>query len=175
MTDDFLLKTRQIGVRYTFIDDLDVILKMERDKENSPFIRQWNRRQHRAAVTSKNIAHLTLQKLSDDRVIGYIIMVGLEDYDKNIEFKRLVIAEKGQGLGRQAVQLIKRLAFEKYGAHRLWLEVIFHNERAYQLYKSEGFIDEGIHRESLRRDRKFVSMRVMSLLSHEYFIKKVQP
>ena len=82
-------------------------------------------------------------------------MVGLENYDKNIEFKRLVITEKGKGLGRQAVQLIKRLGFEKFGAHRLWLEVVLHNDRAYELYKTEGFTDEGVHRESLKQENRF--------------------
>jgi len=173
MSEDFLLKSRQIAIRYTTVEDLDTVLKMERDAENAPFIRQWSRRQHRSAVKDINIAHLIIQKRNSDKVIGYILMVGLENYDKNIEFKRLVIAEKGKGLGRQAVQLIKRLAFEKFGAHRLWLEVVLHNDRAYELYKSEGFTDEGVHRESLKQDDRFVSMKVMSVLSHEYFMKKV--
>ena len=173
MSDDYLLIARHIGVRYTTVEDLDTVLQMERDAENAPFIRQWTKKQHRAAIKSKNIAHLIIQKRNNEKIIGYIIMVGLEDHDQNIEFKRLVIAEKGTGLGRQAVQLIKQLAFEKFGAHRLWLEVVLHNDRAYQLYKSEGFIDEGVHRESLKQENRFVSMKVMSVLSHEYFMKKV--
>jgi len=171
MSEDFLLKARQIGVRYTTVEDLDTVLKMEQDAENAPFIRQWTKRQHRSAIKSKNIAHLIIQKRNSDKIIGYIIMVGLENYDKNIEFKRLVITDKGVGLGRQAVQLIKRLGFEKFGAHRLWLEVVLHNDRAYELYKTEGFTDEGVHRESLKQENRFVSMKVMSVLSHEYFMK----
>ena len=173
MSDNFLLKSRRVGVRYTTVEDLDTVIKMERDAENAPFIRQWSQKQHRSAIKDRNIAHLIIQRISTDDIIGYIIMVGLENYDRNIEFKRLVIADKGKGLGRQAVQLIKRLAFEKFGAHRLWLEVVLHNDRAYKLYKSEGFIDEGVHRESLRQDDRFVSMKVMSVLSHEYFMKDV--
>jgi len=43
-----------------------------------------------------------------------------------------------------------------------------HNDRAIQFYKSEGFILEGMHRESLKQGERFVSLKVMSILAHEY-------
>jgi RimJ/RimL family protein N-acetyltransferase len=43
-----------------------------------------------------------------------------------------------------------------------------HNERAIQLYESAGFVSEGLHRESLKQGEHFLSLKVMSILAHEY-------
>jgi RimJ/RimL family protein N-acetyltransferase len=86
--------------------------------------------------------------------------------DRAVEFKRIVIKEKGNGFGRAAVRFIKKYVFEELGFNRLWLEVLENNERAYQLYKSEGFVDEGVHREW--QGDKYISLIVMSMLRGEY-------
>jgi len=143
-------------------------MKIERDPENAPFIRQWSIHQHQSAILDDNIAHLMVQKTSDNQTIGYIILVGLKNPDQSIEFKRIVMKDKNEGYGRESVQLVKRIAFENLGAHRLWLEVMENNGRAIQLYKPEGFISEGLHRESLKQGEHFVSLKVMSILTHEY-------
>ena len=158
----------RIAFRPTTKADLDYVLKIERACENAPFIRQWSIQQHKSAISDNNMAHLIIENSSNNQPIGYIILIGLNNPDKSIEFKRIVIEEKNKGFGRESVQLVKRIAFENLDAHRLWLEVMEHNERAIQLYKSEGFTCEGLHRESLKQGEHFVSLRVMSILAHEY-------
>jgi RimJ/RimL family protein N-acetyltransferase len=148
--------------------DLDTILAMERSDENTPYIRQWSLEKHLEAITDKNIGHFVIQAADDDGIIGYIILIGLENPDKAVEFKRIVINEKGNGYGRAAVRFIKKYVFEDLGFHRVWLEVLENNNRAYRLYKSEGFVDEGMHRESLKQGEIFLSLRVLSMLSSEY-------
>lgn len=136
----------RITLRPTTETDLDYVMKMERDPENAPFIRQWSIHQHQSSILDDNMAHLMVQKTSDNQTIGYVILVGLKNPDQSTEFKRIVINDKNEGYGRELVQLVKKIAFENFGAHRLWLEVMEHNDRAIQLYKSEGFISEGLHR-----------------------------
>jgi RimJ/RimL family protein N-acetyltransferase len=85
-----------------------------------------------------------------------------------VEFRRLVITNKGHGFGRAAVRFVKQLAFEQYHAHRLWLDVRAHNRRAQQLYQSEGFVLEGTLRECVKVDNHFESLVTMSLLCSEY-------
>ncbi len=163
-----IIQFGRITFRPTTEADLDYVMKMERAGENAAFIRQWSIKQHQSSIPDENIAHLIVQKTSDSQVIGYIILVGLKNPDKSIEFKRIVIKEKNEGFGRESLQLVKETAFENLGAHRLWLEVMEHNHRAIQLYKSEGFTLEGLHRESLKQGDHFVSLKVMSILAHEY-------
>ncbi|MHC4401434.1 MAG: GNAT family N-acetyltransferase [Planctomycetota bacterium] len=154
-----------ISLRPTTASDLDHVLALEQD--NAGFVRQWTREQHLAAIDDENIAHLTVHNTSGD-TLGYLILIGIKNPDRSIEFKRIVVGRKGDGVGRMAVQHVKRLAFEECGTHRLWLEVMEHNRRAYRLYGSEGFVDEGIHRECLKQGDRFVSLKVMSILAHEY-------
>lgn len=148
--------------------DLDTIIPMERSTDNALFIRQWSRQKHLEAISDKNIGHFVIHAADDKRIVGYIILIGLENPDKSVEFKRIVINEKGNGYGWAGVRFIKKYVFEELGFHRVWLEVLGNNERAYRLYKSEGFVDEGMHRESLRQEETFLSLRVLSMLSNEY-------
>jgi RimJ/RimL family protein N-acetyltransferase len=157
-----------ISIRPTIESDVDVILAMERSDENAPYIRQWPREKHLEAISDNNIGHFVIQSADDGRIVGYIILIGLENHDKGVEFKRIVINEKGNGYGRSGVKFIKKYVFEELSFHRLWLEVLENNNRAYQLYKSEGFRDEGVHRESLRQGEKYLSLIVMSMLGNEY-------
>ena len=156
------------SIRLTVEADLDTILAMERSDENTPFIRQWSREKHLGAIADTNIGYFVIQAADDGRIIGYIILIGLENPDRSVEFKRIVINEKGNAYGRAAVRFIKKLVFEELGFNRLWLEVLENNERAYQLYKSEGFVDEGVHRECLRQGERYLSLIVMSMLRDEY-------
>jgi len=157
-----------ISLRPTTIIDLDLVIQMERDYENEGFIRQWSVDKHKSAISDDSIAHLIIESASEKRILGYIILLGINDPDGNIEFKRIVVREKGKGYGRKAVRLVKRFAFEKQNCHRLWLEVMENNQRAYKLYESEGFIPEGVHRESLKQGDKYISLKVMSILAQEY-------
>lgn len=158
----------RIKFRPTTETDLNDVIKIEGAPENTPFIRQWSIQQHKSAIIDDDMAHLIVENKSNNKVIGYIILVGLENPDKSIELKRIVIKEKNKGFGKEALRLIKKIAFENLGAHRLWLEVMEHNDRAIKLYQSEGFILEGVHRESLKQKERFVSLKVMSILAHEY-------
>lgn len=162
------MNMNNITLRPTKESDLDKVLELESDAENYEYIRTWSRKKHLDALSDENMAHLVIETNGDKKMVGYLILLGLQDPDDNIEFKRLVISEKGQGYGRQAVKLIKQYAFEKQKCHRLWLEVMDHNIRAYALYDSEGFVMEGIHRESIKKPGKRITVQVLSMLAHEY-------
>jgi RimJ/RimL family protein N-acetyltransferase len=162
------MKFDSISIRSTVESDIDTVLAMERSDDNTPYIRQWAREKHLEAISDKNIGHFVIQAADDGRIVGYIILIGLENPDRAVEFKRIVINEKGNGYGRAAVRFIKKYVFEELGFNRLWLEVLENNQRAYRLYKSEGFVDEGVHRECFRQGDKYISLIVMSMLRGEY-------
>jgi len=96
------------------------------------------------------------------------LMSGLTSQNRCIELKRFVITDKGKGFGREALRLCKFVAFQVEKAHRLWLDVVEHNQRARNLYLSEGFVEEGILRECDFYEGNFQSMVIMSILEDEY-------
>lgn len=66
------------------------------------------------------------------------------------------------------LQWVKMFAFEQVNCHRLWLDVIASNQRALNLYLSEGFIQEGTLREACKGIDGFEDMLILSLLRSEY-------
>lgn len=157
-------------MRRTREEDLDFVLRAESDTENRRFVWQWTRAEHAAALASEDIAHFIIETVADEQPAGYAILAGLANpyMSVSVELKRIVVTEKGNGYGREALRLLKRLAFEELGAHRLWLDVVDHNLRAQALYVSEGFVKEGVLRECQRGEAGFESLIIMSMLEAEY-------
>ena len=155
-----------VRLRPTTDVDLDFVVKAESDPETSPFIIPWPRHRHAIALGDPDIAHRIAED-EDRNLIGFIILGGLTNPDSSIEFRRIVATRKGKGHGRSIVRVVKELAFNELRAHRLWLDVKAHNDRARALYKSEGFSEEGLLRECIRGPVGFESLVVMALLRHE--------
>lgn len=129
-----------ITLRKTEESDLDYVLATEHDPENCRFVIPWSREKHLEALCDPDLAHLIAQR---ERRIGYVILAGLLDPNQSIEFRRIVITEKGCGYGKATVGLVKEVAFETHKAHRLWLDVKAQNHRARAVYEACGFSIEG--------------------------------
>ena len=157
-----------INLQRTLLEDLEYVMGAERDPENSPFVGQWTFEEHQIALDDFDLLHLLVQTKQDNRRIGFAILTGLQNQNHRIELKRLVITEKGKGYGKEILRLIKSIAFKQLGAHRLWLDVRSNNPRAKHVYESEGFIEEGILRESVFLDGKYLSLSIMSVLENKF-------
>src|SRR5690606_24415615 len=104
--------------------------------------------------------------------VGFLILIGCRSQHQSLELKRMVIRTKGQGYGRAALRVAKKVAFDDLGAHRLWLDVKKPNTRAKALYDSEGFVVEGELRESVKVQGGFESLTVMSMLQAEFTARR---
>lgn len=148
--------------------DLDFILNAERQQENAMYVGQWRHEQHINALSQSDIIYIVIEDSATSKRLGYAIIAGVDNPNKSIEFKRFVITEKGKGLGRETLKLVKSFVFDELGSHRLWLDVRVKNARAQSLYKSEGFIVEGTLRECVWVDGKYESLMVLSILDSDY-------
>ena len=88
----------------------------------------------------------------------------------------MVVQTKGQGTGRAALRVLKRIAFDDLGAHRFWLDVKALNTRAAGLYETEGFVTEGRLRDAVRvgalTASGFDSLVVMAMLQPEFAARR---
>jgi RimJ/RimL family protein N-acetyltransferase len=165
-----------VHLRNTTPDDLGFVLAAEQHPDNRPYIGQWSYEEHRNTIAQPDAGHFVLEAQPGGPAVGYAIVLGLASPHQCITLQRLVVTHKGEGHGRAALRAVKRLAFEEYGAHRLWLDVKEHNQRARALYLSEGFVEEGTLREHVRGDDGFDSMVLMGMLRHEYErLRQAQP
>ncbi len=126
-------------------ESIPCFVSWEEDDSNRTFICPSNNEAHRIFIEDKNKEHLSV--MSDGRLVGFIMLDGLQNEDSAVELKRIVINEKGKGYGRKAMQLVKQRVKEKFAAKHLWLDVFEDNERARSLYRSEGFIEKKLKRE----------------------------
>lgn len=149
----------------TILSDIDKIIEFE--NINRQFVHQYTKERHIALLTDNDCLHLSIRRLDNGKLIGHMIIFGLCNQNKVLEFRRLTINEKGLGFGREAVSLLKQLCFDKLGFHRLWLDVYDDNHRAIKLYESEGFVKEGILRENIKTECGYRSQRIYSILENE--------
>ena len=166
--------TPWVRLRPTLLSDLDFVIQVETDSHNLPFITPWERTQHEGAVRFPDFRHFIVEAGAGYPSAGFVILQGCRNPHRSVECKRLVLRHdgQGQGLGRACVRLLKQMAFRDLHAHRFWLDVKALNARAQALYLSEGFVEEGRLRESVRLTGNnadgYDSLIVMSLLDREY-------
>jgi len=158
----------RIRLRPTMLSDLDYVISVEQDEHNQPFITPWERVQHEGAVRFPDFRHFIIEAGSGYERAGFVILQGCRNPHHSVELKRIVLQPKGRGLGRACVRLLKQMAFRDLHAHRFWLDVKTLNTRAQTLYASEGFVEEGRLRESVRVGEGYDSLIVMSMLDREY-------
>ena len=155
-----------LSLRPTGAPDLEFVMALEADPDASPFVTVWSREQHDHAITDPDQAHLVVR--DGDEAVGFVLLAGLESPHRNVELRRIVVATRGRGLGREVLALVLDHAFGELGAHRVWLDVKPHNERALGAYRAVGFVHEGVLRDALLTEGEWESLAIMSVLEHEW-------
>lgn len=156
----------KIQTRPTTSADLAFVLSCEQHPDNAPYIGQWSQARHQAAIEAEDEAHFIVT--CGDHPIGYIILADLINPHSAIQLRRIVIMQKGQGYGRQALRWVKAFAFTHIKVHCLWFDVIASNHRARALYASEGFVEEGVLRDRQKTTDGYEDMIILSMLATEY-------
>ena len=161
---------RAVRLRPTMTSDLDFVISIEQDALNLRFITPWERTQHEGAIRFPDSRHFIVEAGAGWPSAGFVILQGCRNPHRSIELKRMVLAPRaqGHGVGRECLSLLATMAFRDLHAHRFWLDVKGRNVRAQALYRSEGFVEEGRLRESVRTPDGYDSLVVMAMLEAEH-------
>lgn len=159
-----------ISARQTESRDISFVAASENAPENVAFVDHWSPEAHLEQLRNPDIAHWIIEVDGNrPQLVGYVILVGLQDANDALQFRRVVITEKGQGFGAATVQMVKEYAFDFLRMHRIWLNVKEGNDRAEHMYSSQGFKREGLARDAAKvGPGHYVSHIVMSILEQEY-------
>ena len=154
-----------LRARFTTINDLEYV--KEHEKKEHRYVSNWSTEKHQASLHDEDTAHLIVE--FNEKPVGYFILNGLTNtVNKSLEFTRIVVSEKGKGYGRQIIRAVKTLTFTHLRYHRLWIDVIAYNTRAFELYKSEGFVLEGKLRENDFFEGEYQSLYILSKSSGRF-------
>lgn len=157
-----------LTLRPAILDDVDFIVSCEQDSRALPYVVLWTKEQHHSALTNPDCITCIIVDPEDHAPVGFILVCGLQSPHQSVELRRIVCSRPGRGLGRAALRWVKRQAFQEWGAHRLWLDVVVSNDRARQLYLSEGFVEEGVLRDAMKAPGGYLSLTILSILRPEF-------
>ena len=147
-------------------DDLPFVVQLEQRFCELGFVGSDDAGVHQHRLADADCRYYLIEEKG--KRAGYVILCGLMSINRCLELKRIVIAEPGYGLGRQVLQAILDEVFGELSAHRLWLDVYEDNHRARHVYRSLGFIEEGILRECIKCGERYRSLVVMSILECQH-------
>lgn len=151
----------RVTLRATSNDDVPVVQAWERHPENAAFVQVWSKDRHRRALTDPTQRHLILE--TGDRAVGFVILAGIGGAGSVVEFRRIVVVEKGRGIGKAAVARVLEYAFDELDASEVWLDFVEHNTRARHVYEKYGFRADPTARLSTEIDGERVPLVKMTL------------
>ena len=154
------LDGERIYLRSITHDDTDMIVKW-RNQENvikyffyrGEFTKESHERWLRERVETGEVAQFILYLKDGDRPIGCTYIRDIDYINKKAEYG-VFIGEadtRGNGIGKEALNLTVDYAFEKLGLHRIYARVLETNKPS--LY---SFLHSGFEQEALLKDAVFV-------------------
>jgi len=145
--------------------DLDLVMTLERAPGFREFMLPWPQEKHQHAMADPTYRYLLIESnyeaAKDAR--GFVILQVLGEDRPAVEIIRIAANPPGRGIGEQALELIKSMAFEELGARKLWLDVFDYNERARHVYRKAGFVDEALFRECIQDEGDSKSLVIMAI------------
>jgi RimJ/RimL family protein N-acetyltransferase len=159
-----------MALRSATREDIPQITALERLPESRKHVGQWSEERHERMMASEDARYL-VHETPDGTLDGYVILRGFEESSGSIELKRVVVASPGRGLGRRLLTEILKVVFDECNAHRLFLDVFEDNQRAEHVYRSLGFVQEGVMRDAAQRDGRYFALHLMSILESEYRLR----
>ncbi|QYX79940.1 GNAT family N-acetyltransferase [Streptomyces akebiae] len=102
-------------------------------------------------------------------LVGETVLHEWDEANRSCCFRVLIgPGGRNKGLGTEAVRLTVGHAFEGLGLHRVSLYVFTHNPRARRAYEKVGFVAEGVERQTLWQDGRWIDAVRMSVLAPEW-------
>jgi len=120
-------------------NDIFFIHALEMDPANI-FVHSWDEATHHANLLDPK-HHYFIAEDIEKTSLGYAILI--EDEAGSIEWKRIIVARRGNGIGSSFMEAILRHFSHKNKTRKIWLDVYAQNDRARHVYQNLGFVETG--------------------------------
>ncbi len=165
-------KGRRLQFRQAEPADLDYIMETEYKPENAKYVIPYTREIHSMTLDTPGAIHLIIETMDTREKVGFLMIAGLDNESKEIEWTRIILDVKGRGYGHETLQMLKSWAFDDLKFHRAWLDCKDYNARALHVYESEGLQREALLRETILTDGVYENLIILAILDREYFAVK---
>jgi UDP-4-amino-4,6-dideoxy-N-acetyl-beta-L-altrosamine N-acetyltransferase len=111
-----------------------------------------------------------VEATDEDNILGLVSLTNINFINRSAEFHIMIgdTDNRGKGIGYFATTEILNHAFNNINLNRIELGVLESNARALKLYEKVGFKQEGVKRQSIYKNGKFVDMIMMAILKEEF-------
>ena len=124
-----------LELRRSSEDEISTFVEFEQNAETAEFIIPYSLAQHQQAISNKQNLYLSIYL--NKQLVGFFILgIGANG---NIEFRRIVITAKGQGIGQKSIALMEKYCKQNLSAKRIWLDVFSFNQRGLHIYQKLGY------------------------------------
>jgi GNAT superfamily N-acetyltransferase len=121
--------------------------------------------------TNKPMFHTILY---NDEKIGYFRVTNYSEVNRNLYIGADLHKDyRGKSLAFEAYRLFIPFVIKQYNLHKVSLEVLATNVRAYNLYLKLGFVHEGAKRQEVNKHETYIDSVVMSILKSEVLNNKI--
>ncbi len=165
----------QVMLREFIKDDIDYKIKWVNDPQNNRYLHYdlplkkdktlaWYRR----IIRDNRREDYTI--LHKNCPVGLVGLLNIDDNNKKAELY-VMIGEhnvKGKGIATCAIQKILKIAFKKQ-LRKLYLFTEVENVPAQSLFEKIGFIKEGLLRNDLFHDNRYIDRYIYGIDLREYF------
>ena len=172
--DKIIKEGSRLRFRQATVADMDYIMEAEYRPENARYVIPYTREVHMLTLDSEGAIHIIIEEKATGAKVGFLMIAGLDNPSKEVEWTRIILDAKGKGYGHETLKLLKAWAFDDLKFHRAWLDCKDYNERALHLYESEGMLREGLIRETLLTNGVYENLVVLGILDREYQARKEQ-
>jgi len=183
-----MLKGRLVGLREQRRDDVEVLFEFATDAEHAaladmrPFrpvslaarLAEYDKRQSEPDLTS---AFFSIQRLDDNEgaAVGSVGLWMIDTHHRSAHIGiSLLPSVRGQGLGRDAIEVVCRFGFEIRALERLSLETLELNAAMRATATACGFVEEGRLRSAAWYLGRRVDDLVYGLLADEWRARPAQ-
>ncbi|MCH4887259.1 GNAT family N-acetyltransferase [Acidaminobacter sp. JC074] len=106
--------------------------------------------------------------IDNDKIIGEVVLNEMDGHACNIRIAIFNEKDQNKGYGRLAMKEALRVGFEELKLHRIELSVYDFNKRGIHVYKSLGFVEEGVLRDAYKDENGYHDEIIMSILETEF-------
>lgn len=125
-----------IAIRESQIEELSTFVIMESSEDTLEFIIPYTLEEHQAKFNAPDIVYLSIA--NNERLAGFIILA-LDPDGISVEFRRIVVSAKGNGIGQAAIKAMEAYCRTTLQRNRIWLDVFEFNKRGQHIYEKLGY------------------------------------
>ncbi|MGI9874457.1 GNAT family N-acetyltransferase [Vibrio chagasii] len=124
-----------LELRKSVLSEASAFVEMECSSDTKGFVIPYSVEKHVSLIESNEVVYLSLY--DENELSGFIILS--QESQDTVEFRRIVVASKGKGLGQLAIKEMEQYCAEHLNCSKVWLDVFESNSRGIHIYQKLGY------------------------------------